>query len=103
MRASTPVAQKTPTAEKMAAIQEHIHRAASSGSDRKQSPSMTNDTAPAGAPDVSDIHATGQPDTPVEVLTHLLTTALKQSNLQDTHSIVQQALDIVGGAWGACV
>lgn len=54
------------------------------------------DLSPAGA--AVDIHATGQPDTPVEVLTHLLQTALKQTSLEDTHSIVQQALDIVGGA-----
>jgi hypothetical protein len=53
------------------------------------------DISPAGA--AVDIHATGQPDTPVEVLTHLLQAALKQKNLDDTHSIVQQALDIVGG------
>jgi hypothetical protein len=53
------------------------------------------DMSPAGA--AVDIHATGQPDTPVEVLTHLLQTALKQTSLEDTRSIVQQALDIVGG------
>lgn len=53
------------------------------------------DLSPSGA--AVDIHATGQPDTPVEVLTHLLQTALKQTNLDATHSIVQQALDIVGG------
>ena len=61
------------------------------------------DMAPAG--DDIDIHATGQPDTPVEVLTALLQTALKQTSLQDTHCIVQQALDIAAGrenfaAWG---
>jgi hypothetical protein len=61
-----------------------------------------NDLAPAAAAPTNgvaaDIHATGQPDTPVEVLTHLLQTALQQSTLQDTHRVVQQALDIVGGA-----
>lgn len=54
--------------------------------------------APAAADGVAaDIHATGQPDTPVEVLAHLLQTALQQSTPQDTHRVVQQALDIVAG------
>lgn len=57
------------------------------------------DLAPAATDGVAaDIHATGQPDTPVEVLTHLLQTALQQSTLQDTHRIMRQALDIVAGA-----
>jgi hypothetical protein len=61
-----------------------------------QAAAMTKqEISPAGA--AVGIHATGQPDTPVEVLTHLLQTALKQKKLDDTHSIVQQALDIVGG------
>lgn len=52
------------------------------------------DLAPASH---DDIHATGQPDTPVEVLTHLLQTALSQTSLGEVHSTVQQALDIVAG------
>lgn len=57
------------------------------------------DLAPAATGGMAaDIHATGQPDTPVEVLTHLLQTALQQSTLQDTHCSVHQALDIVAGA-----
>eukprot|EP00882_Tetradesmus_deserticola_P002628 GHRQ01002795.1.p1 GENE.GHRQ01002795.1~~GHRQ01002795.1.p1 ORF type:complete len:589 (+),score=311.88 GHRQ01002795.1:153-1919(+) len=52
---------------------------------------MTGSTKP------DDIHATGQPDTPIEVLTALLTKALQQSTLEQQRSYVQQALDIAAG------
>jgi CheY-like chemotaxis protein len=52
---------------------------------------MTGSTKP------EDIHATGQPDTPIEVLTALLTKALQQQTLEQQRTYVQQALDIAAG------
>lgn len=47
-----------------------------------------------------DIHATGQPDTPIEVITDLLQKALKQDSLEGQKQLVQQALDVAGGLDG---
>eukprot|EP00879_Flechtneria_rotunda_P019807 GHRR01020820.1.p1 GENE.GHRR01020820.1~~GHRR01020820.1.p1 ORF type:complete len:456 (+),score=169.59 GHRR01020820.1:286-1653(+) len=44
-----------------------------------------------------DIHATGQPDTPVEVLTNLLQEAMQQQTLEQQRQYVKQALDIAAG------
>eukprot|EP00878_Enallax_costatus_P015587 GHUV01016327.1.p1 GENE.GHUV01016327.1~~GHUV01016327.1.p1 ORF type:complete len:470 (+),score=128.07 GHUV01016327.1:350-1759(+) len=49
------------------------------------------------SPNVADIHATGQPDTPIEVITDLMQKALQQSSLEGQKQLVQQALDVAGG------
>ncbi|WIA30154.1 hypothetical protein OEZ86_000246 [Tetradesmus obliquus] len=50
-----------------------------------------------GGTQAEGIHATGQPDTPMEVLTALLTKALQQQTLEQQRTYVQQALDIAAG------
>lgn len=45
----------------------------------------------------SDIHASGQPDTPVEVITALLQTALAAENVADVKHQLQKAYDVVSG------
>lgn len=50
-----------------------------------------------GGTQAEGIHATGQPDTPIEVLTALLTKALQQQTLEQQRTYVQQALDIAAG------
>ena len=45
----------------------------------------------------TDIHATGQPDTPVEVITSLLQQALQTSDSAASKDLVQQAYDVVSG------
>lgn len=47
--------------------------------------------------DAVDIHATGAPDTPVEVITDLLERALKADDLQEVKKLVQQSYDVAGG------
>eukprot|EP00775_Hariotina_reticulata_P007124 gene7124-7338_t len=46
---------------------------------------------------MEDIHATGQPDTPVEVLTDLLQHAMQETTLEGQRKYVQQALSIAAG------
>lgn len=50
-----------------------------------------------GAVKSSDIHASGQPDTPVEVITALLQSALAAENVADVKSQLQKAYDVVSG------
>ena len=45
----------------------------------------------------NDIHASGQPDTPVEVITALLQSALAAENVADVKSQLQKAYDVVSG------
>lgn len=45
----------------------------------------------------SDIHASGQPDTPVEVITALLQSALAAENVADVKHQLQKAYDVVSG------
>jgi hypothetical protein len=60
----------------------------------------TTATADAPAGPKVDIQATGQPDTPIEVITDLLQKALKQSSLEGSQDLVQKALDIASGLDG---
>ena len=57
-------------------------------------------TAPAPAGPAADVQATGHPDTPIEVITDLLQKALKQTDLEASHGLVQKALDIAAGLDG---
>ena len=43
------------------------------------------------------IHETGQPDTPVEVLTDLLQRADKESDIENLRKLVNQACKLVSG------
>ena len=52
---------------------------------------------PDGASHRSGIHATGQPDTPVEVITALLGSALQSDSVDDMKRQLQQAYDVVAG------
>lgn len=45
----------------------------------------------------SSIHATGQPDTPVEVLVDVLGKATKEQDLKTLRALVDQAYRIVNG------
>lgn len=47
--------------------------------------------------DAQNIHASGQPDTPVEVITALLQNALASDNVSDVKSHLQKAYDVVAG------
>lgn len=44
-----------------------------------------------------NIHASGQPDTPVEVITALLQSALASGDAADMKSQLQKAYDVVAG------
>lgn len=44
-----------------------------------------------------DIHSTGQPDTPIEVITDLLQKAMQQDSLDATKTLVDKALQIAAG------
>ena len=44
-----------------------------------------------------DIHATGAPDTPVEVVADLLAKALEADDIQEVKRLVKQSYDVVGG------
>ena len=44
-----------------------------------------------------NIHASGQPDTPVEVITALLQSALASDNVADVKTQLQKAYDVVAG------
>ena len=46
---------------------------------------------------VTDVHASGQPDTPVEVITALLQSALAAEDVADVKTQVQKAYDVVAG------
>ena len=48
-------------------------------------------------PSDEDIHATGAPDTPVEVLTDLLGRALKADDSKSLRSLVERAHAVVSG------
>ncbi len=50
-----------------------------------------------GAPKANDLHASGQPDTPVEVITALLQSALATENVADVKKQLQKAYDVVAG------
>ncbi len=50
-----------------------------------------------GTPKANDIHASGQPDTPVEVITALLQSALATENVADVKKQLQKAYDVVAG------
>ena len=50
-----------------------------------------------GVPKANDIHASGQPDTPVEVITALLQSALATENVADVKKQLQKAYDVVAG------
>lgn len=50
-----------------------------------------------GATKRTGVHATGQPDTPVEVITALLHGALQSGNVDDIKKQLQQAYDVVAG------
>ena len=45
----------------------------------------------------NDVHASGQPDTPVEVITALLQSALASENVADVKQQLQKAYDVVAG------
>ena len=47
--------------------------------------------------DAQNIHASGQPDTPVEVITALLHTALASDDITNVKSHLQKAYDVVAG------
>lgn len=59
---------------------------------KKMCPTLAVDSAEA-----ADVHATGQPDTPIEVITDLLQKALQQNSFEGQKQLVQQALDVAGG------
>ena len=44
-----------------------------------------------------DIHATGAPDTPVEVVADLLERALKSDDLNEVKKLVQRSYHVIGG------
>ena len=44
-----------------------------------------------------DIHATGQPDTPAEVVTHLLENALRSDDIKEIKRLVQRSHHVIGG------
>jgi len=46
---------------------------------------------------MQDIHATGQPDTAIEVLTDLLQQAIQETTLEGQRNLVEQALKIAAG------
>jgi Arc/MetJ family transcription regulator len=46
---------------------------------------------------MKDMHSTGQPDTPIEVLTDLLKQAIQETTLEGQKDLVQQALKIAAG------
>ena len=50
-----------------------------------------------GATKRTGVHATGQPDTPVEVITALLHSALQSGSVDDIKKQLQQAYDVVAG------
>lgn len=50
-----------------------------------------------GATKRTGVHATGQPDTPVEVITALLHGALQSGSVDDIKKQLQQAYDVVAG------
>ncbi len=50
-----------------------------------------------GTHKANDIHASGQPDTPVEVVTALLQRALAAESVADVKSQLQKAYDVVSG------
>lgn len=50
-----------------------------------------------GDAQAQNIHASGQPDTPVEVITALLQSALASDNVADVKSQLQKAYDVVSG------
>lgn len=52
---------------------------------------------PNGATKRTGVHATGQPDTPVEVITALLHSALQSGSVEDIKKQLQQAYDVVAG------
>ena len=52
---------------------------------------------PNGATKRTGVHATGQPDTPVEVITALLQSALQSGSVDDMKKQLQQAYDVVAG------
>ena len=52
---------------------------------------------PNGATKRTGVHATGQPDTPVEVITALLHSALQSGSVDDIKKQLQQAYDVVAG------
>jgi hypothetical protein len=45
----------------------------------------------------SNVHATGQPDTPIEVITDLLQKALAGDSVEDVKGAVKKALAVAGG------
>jgi NAD(P)-dependent dehydrogenase (short-subunit alcohol dehydrogenase family)/predicted O-methyltransferase YrrM len=53
--------------------------------------------APTNGVATNDIHATGVPDTPVEVVTDLLGRALQSSSQDESKSLIQQAYDVIAG------
>lgn len=50
-----------------------------------------------GSAKAQNIHASGQPDTPVEVITALLQCALASNDVADVKSQLQRAYDVVAG------
>lgn len=44
-----------------------------------------------------NVHATGQPDTPIEVITDLLQKAMAGSSVEEVKGVVEKALAVAGG------
>lgn len=56
-----------------------------------------NGAAQAKAANPESVHATGQPDTPIEVITDLLQRAMSGNSVEEIKGAVQKALAVAGG------